>query len=192
MALGARGKRAADLAAVSAARAMADAYPRLFEPPAYLTALPTRATSRVAAKAYAVRNIIEVTTAIDAIIEANSPRPLELRQDLGPRGGIASVAELTAPVMDVQRILLSVAGAADGQPRDGCVGREALAIEALRRGVDEARRALAGAGGVRQLQPQPRRKVLRKALEARRILVVRRGDDERSHPSEAHRVAEQR
>jgi hypothetical protein len=35
MALGARGKhqRAADLAAVSAARAMADAYPRLFEPP---------------------------------------------------------------------------------------------------------------------------------------------------------------
>jgi hypothetical protein len=38
MALGARGKRAADLAAVSAARAMADAYPRLFEPPAYLTA----------------------------------------------------------------------------------------------------------------------------------------------------------
>ncbi|HEY1357425.1 MAG TPA: D-alanyl-D-alanine carboxypeptidase family protein [Thermoleophilaceae bacterium] len=35
LALGARGKhqRAADLAAVSAARAMADAYPRLFEPP---------------------------------------------------------------------------------------------------------------------------------------------------------------
>src|SRR5829696_1448174 len=41
MALGARGKhqRAADLAAVSAARAMADAYPRLFEPPV----LPDRA-----------------------------------------------------------------------------------------------------------------------------------------------------
>jgi hypothetical protein len=36
LALGSRGKhqRAADLAAVSAARAMADAYPRLFEPPA--------------------------------------------------------------------------------------------------------------------------------------------------------------
>jgi hypothetical protein len=35
LALGARGKhqRAADLAAVSAARAMADVYPRLFEPP---------------------------------------------------------------------------------------------------------------------------------------------------------------
>src|SRR3954467_1100073 len=35
LALGARGKhqRAADLAAVSAARAMAGAYPRLFEPP---------------------------------------------------------------------------------------------------------------------------------------------------------------
>src|SRR5215218_8126800 len=35
MALGTRGKhqRAADLAAVSAARAMADVYPRLFEPP---------------------------------------------------------------------------------------------------------------------------------------------------------------
>ena len=45
-ALGAKGRhqRGADLAAVSAARAMRDVYPRLFEPACSRTARPTRAT----------------------------------------------------------------------------------------------------------------------------------------------------
>jgi transglycosylase-like protein with SLT domain/D-alanyl-D-alanine carboxypeptidase-like protein len=141
-ALGAKGKhqRAADLAAMSSARTMAELYPRLFEPPVleggvvnpdYLPLAEYLRRARAAAVAAGRANGVAIEAAAVTFPAADGARPADLVAGAGVAIGSADLAAGTAtPSFAPTRVRVAVAGEGRVRLASGAPGRRAVPVRA--------------------------------------------------------------